>query len=56
MRGWKTKFGALLMALAGVAPVIVPEYADQAVNILSGIGMCFGIWGVGHKIEKQGNL
>ena len=62
MTGWKTKLGAVLIALGGIlaaaGPVLPAEllvYAEWfkfAEVILMAAGAAFGTVGIAHKIEK----
>jgi hypothetical protein len=62
MEGWKTKTGAVLIAVAGIVaamgpvlPVALGPYAEWfkfAEVILFAAGAAFGVVGVAHKIEK----
>lgn len=56
MKGWKTKTGAILIALSTVIPPIsgLPlELAEAVTNIMTGVGAALTFWGIGHKIEKM---
>jgi len=59
MKGWKTKVGSVLMALAGGAeagaqvcpdPQVTP-WLHFAAAILAAMGAAFMGYGIGHKIE-----
>ena len=65
MTGWKTKLAAFLAA-AGTAIIGISESVpadDSLVHMIKFIGIvidglagAFGIWGIGHKLEKNKNI
>jgi hypothetical protein len=64
MTGWKTKVGAVLIALGGIlaaaGPVLPAEllvYAEWfhfVEVIMMAAGASFGVVGIAHKVEKAG--
>lgn len=57
MKGWKTKVGALLIGASQVVPLagLSADMTTNVTHVLVGLGGLFSVWGIGHKIEKNGS-
>lgn len=64
MTGWKTKTAAFLFALGtsliglseGVPNDNLAPWIRFAGMALDGLATAFGVWGIGHKLEKNKNI
>lgn len=63
MKGWKTRYGSILLTAGTVilgASDVVPdptakEWIKFAGTVITGVGTAMAAWGIGHKIEKAGD-
>jgi hypothetical protein len=59
MKGWKTKTGASIVALAALLGSIAAIYKPEWVPVFeafAGVGAALAAWGLGHKIEKAAKV